>query len=238
MIDSVRNFSGNRIVNALSLRQRGRLLAHCETVPMQFGERLSEKGSPIRHVHFPLTGFASLVIVINEHMPLELNIIGSEGMLGSEIVLGTRTATYTSVVQGSGTALRMTVDEFAKQIESSPSLKKLSSCYFNVLIEQQAQSIACNCFHDVSQRLSRWILMTDDRAYGNELELTHSFLATMLGVRRSAVTIAAGHLQDQKLISYSRGRIHVLSRSGLEERSCDCYAAGVTAYEERLSGLR
>lgn len=228
------NTSGNRLIDALPSRQRGRFMAQCETVPMLFGENLTDKALRIRHVYLPLTGFASLVIVIGDHKPLELNIIGNEGMLGAEMVLGRHIAPYTSIVQGSGTALRLSASAFARELDSSPALRGICNRYFHVLVEQLAQSTACNCFHDVSQRLARWILMTLDRAGGSDLELTHAFLATMLGVRRSAVTIAAGHLQEQQLIRYSRGRIHVLSRSGLEELSCQCYAAGVEAYESGM----
>ncbi|MDT8450334.1 MAG: Crp/Fnr family transcriptional regulator [Wenzhouxiangellaceae bacterium] len=227
--------AGNTLVEALPSRQRSRLLAQCETVQMRFDKRLGEKATRIRHVYFPLTGFASLVINLNEHSPLELNMIGNEGMLGAELVLGTRIAPYTSVVQGSGSALRLSASAFGKQLHSSPALSRICNRYFYILVEQLAQSIACNCFHEVSQRLARWLLMTHDRADGKDLELTHAFLAAMLGVRRSAVTIAAGHLQQQQLISYSRGQIRILSRDGLEKVACECYAAGVKAYE---SGLR
>jgi CRP-like cAMP-binding protein len=201
---------------------------------MQFGACLAEKAQRIRHVYFPLTGFASLVISVNGHKPLELNMIGNEGMVGAELVLGTRNAPYTSVVQGSGTALRLGASAFGKQLDASPELRRICNRYFSIVVEQFAQSIACNCFHDVSQRLARWLLTTHDRADGKDMELTHAFLATMLGVRRSAVTIAAGNLQQKKLISYSRGHIRVLSRSGLEEMSCECYAASVRAHEVGL----
>lgn len=223
--------SGNKLVDSLPSRQRRKFLAQCETVPIRFGECLAAKYKRIRHVHFPLTGFVSLVIAVDGHMPLELNIIGNEGLLGAEMVLDTRIAPYTSIVQGAGTALRLSASAFSGQLDSSPALRKICNRYLHVLVEQLAQSIGCNCFHDVSQRLARWILMTHDRSDGDDLELTHAFLATMLGVRRSAVTIAAGNLQAQQLISYSRGRIQVLSRSGLEKSSCGCYAAGVSAYE-------
>lgn len=234
MIESVVKSSGNMLVDVLPSWQRSQFLAQCEMVKIQFGECLSEKTQSIRYVYVPLTGFASLVISLDGRKPLELNMIGSEGMLGAELVLGTTVAPYTSVVQGSGTALRMGVSEFSSQLDSSPELRRICKLYVHVLVEQLAQSIACNCFHDVSRRLARWLLMTHDRAHGEELELTHAFLATMLGVRRSAVTIAAGNLQRKNLISYSRGQVRVLSRGGLEEISCECYAAGVRTYQSGL----
>lgn len=226
---------GNDLIDSLPSRQRSGLLGQCETVHMTFGERLAEKAMEINHVFFPLTGFVSLVIQIDGHRPLELNIIGNEGMLGAELGLGTSSAPYTSVVQGSGTALRMTASAFSNQLDSSPALRKICNRYFYILVEQLAQSIACNSFHEVSQRLARWLLMTHDRAGRDDLQLTHAFLASMLGVRRSAVTIAAGNLQQQKLIYYSRGRIHVISRDGLEAIACGCYAAGIKAYENGLA---
>lgn len=226
--------SGNSLVDALPLWQRNQFIAQCETVPMQWGECLAEKSMQIRYVYFPLTGFASLVISVDGHRPLELNMIGNEGMLGAELVLEKRVAPYTSIVQGSGAALRLSALAFVSQLESNPALRTICNRYVSVLVEQLAQSIACSCFHDVSKRLARWLLLTHDRTGGKDLELTHAFLATMLGVRRSAVTIAAGKLQRQKLISYSRGQIRVLSRSGLEEMACECYAADVKAYQSGL----
>jgi len=207
---------------------------HCETVPLQFGDLLEKKDTAVQNVYFPLSGFASLVIKVVGHKSLELHLIGNEGMLGAELALGSGLAPHTSEVQGSGTALRISAPDFITQIESSPALRGLCNRYIYVLVVQLAQSIACNCFHDVSQRLARWLLMTHDRANGKDLELTHAFLATMLGVRRSAVTIAAGNLQQQQLIVYSRGHIRLLSRYGLEEVACECYAAGVEAYESGL----
>lgn len=234
MTEAADSLFGNDLIDFLPSRQRSRLRAQCKTVPMHFGARLAEKTKLIRHVYFPLSGFVSLVIKIDGHMPLEINIIGSEGMLGTELSLGTLCAPYTSVVQGSGMALRLSASAFSGQLDSSPALRAICNRYFYVLVEQLAQSTACNCFHDVSQRLARLLLMTHDRADGNDLELTHAFLATMLGVRRSAVTIAAGNLQHRQLISYSRGQIRVLSRGGLEKMSCECYAAGVKTYQKAL----
>lgn len=166
-------------------------------------------------------------------------MIGSEGMVGAELVLGMRAAPYTCIVQGSGIALRLDALSFCKQLETSPALREICNRFFHVLVEQMAQSIACNSFHEVPQRLARWLLAAHDCVEGEDLNFTHAFLAAMLGVRRSAVTIAAGSLQQQQLIRYSRGQIHVLSRGGLEEFACECYAAGVEAYGNMLvSGKR
>lgn len=238
VIRSAGNPVGNRLLDALPRRQRSQFLTHCETVPMQFGECLGKKDVRVQHVYFPLSGFASLVIKVVGHKPLELHLVGNEGMLGAELALGAAVAPHTSVVQGSGSALRIAVPAFFEQLEANPALREICNRYIYVLVVQLAQSIACNCFHDVSQRLARWLLMTHDRSDGKDMELTHAFLATMLGVRRSAVTIAAGNLQQQQLIVYSRGHIRLLSRYGLEEVSCECYAAGVEAYERGILPVR
>lgn len=234
MIHPSKDVSCNRLLAALPVSHRASLLAQCITVPLNFGKILAEKSQRIRYIYFPLTGFASLIIVINNHKPLELNMIGNEGMLGAEILLDRRIAAYTCTVQGTGSALRLSVPAFVRQLDVSPALRRICLRYCYVLMEQLAQSIACNCFHEVPQRLARWLLMTHDRADSDKLQLTHAFLASMLGVRRSAVTIAAGQLQEQRLISYVRGRISVLSRIGLEDVACECYAAGVKAYDEGL----
>ncbi|MBL39008.1 MAG: Crp/Fnr family transcriptional regulator [Xanthomonadales bacterium] len=231
---STGNAIGNRLLDALPRTQRSQFLAHCETVAMEFGECLGKKEMHVDHVYFPLSGFVSLVIKVAGHKPLELHLIGSEGMLGAELALGAALAPHTSAVQGSGIALRISAPDFIEQLEASPVLREICNRYIYVLLVQLTQSIACNCFHDVSQRLARWLLMTHDRAGGKDLQLTHAFLATMLGVRRSAVTIAAGVLQQRQLIVYSRGHIRLLSRYGLEQVSCECYAAGVEAYERGI----
>ena len=199
-----------------------------------FGEVLSDPGKPIRHVHFPLTGYISLVSTVSGHRPIEMGMIGNEGMLGATLTLGISTAPLRAVVQGAGSALRMTVAQFHMQLRQSPDMQRMLDRYLYIFIEQLAQTAACNSFHEVHARLARWLLMTHDRAQSDRFHLTHLYLAGMLGVRRSAVTIAAGELQRQQLIRYTRGQITIRSRRGLEEASCECYAAGIDAYARLL----
>jgi len=228
------HFAGNRLLAALPVRQRNRLLAQCQMVPLKFGDCLLEKSKRIRHVYFPVTGFVSLATITTHHKPIAITLIGNEGMVGAEVCLERRVAANMSVVQGAGMALRISVPAFVRQLAVCPVLRQSCSRYCYVLLEQMAQSIACNSFHEVPPRLSRWLLMAQDRADGANLQLTHALLAAMLGVRRSAVTIAAGQLQAIRLISYSRGDITVLSRGELEAMSCECYAVGVKAYNDGL----
>ena len=220
----------NRLIGGLPARDHARALEHCESVDLVFGTILCEPGQPFRYAYFPLTGFISLVATVSGHKPLEMGLIGNEGMLGATLALGVRNSPQRGVVQGSGTALRMTVAHLRAELRDSAALRRTLDRYLYVLMAQLSQTAACTRFHAIEARLARWLLMTHDRAHGDHFDLTHDFLADMLGVRRSAVTIAAGALQRRKLISYSRGRIVIQDRKGLEAASCECYRAVVDDY--------
>ncbi len=222
----------NRLIGGLPAKDRKRFLGRCERVDLVFGEILCESDQPFEHVYFPLSGFVSLVATVGKHQPLEMGLIGSEGMLGVTLMLGVEAAPLRGVVQGSGTALRMTAAQLRRQLRHSPALTRRLNRYLYVLMAQLSQTAACTRFHEIEPRLARWLLMTHDRAHADHFHLTHEFLADMLGVQRSAVTIAAGGLQRRKLISYSRGEIRVLDRKGLESASCECYRSVIADYEQ------
>ncbi|MGA8259618.1 MAG: Crp/Fnr family transcriptional regulator [Arenicellales bacterium] len=205
-----------------------------EPVDLSFGTILCEPEQRYRHVFFPLTGFISLVATVHRHEPLEIAMIGNEGALGATLVLGIGTAPLRGVVQGAGTALRITAPHFRRELRDSPNLSRVLKRYLYVSMEQLSQAVTCTRFHAVETRLVRWLLMTHDRAHSDHFHLTHQFLADMLGVRRSAVTIAAGVLQKKGLIHYARGDITILSRRGLEAASCECYEAAVDDYARLL----
>ncbi len=214
----------NYLITSLPYKEQTRFLQHCEPVKLEFGSVLCEPGKDFPFIYFPLTSYISVMKVVGPHPALELGMIGSEGVLGATLVLGIDTASMLGVVQGSGTALRMTLPQLKVELSASPALARLFKRYLYLLMEQLSQTAACNSFHEVDARLARWLLMSHDRSHADYFQLTHQFLADMLGVRRSAVTIAAGMLRDQKLIQYARGRITILDRQGLEAVSCDCYA--------------
>ena len=220
----------NHLLNELPRIDRHRTLARCESVDLVVGATLCETDEPLRHVYFPLSGFISLVTKVGDHRPLELGLVGSEGMLGATLVLGVNTAPQRAVVQGSGIALRMSKQELAGELRENPYLARSLNRYLYVWIAELSQSTACARFHDVEARLSRWLLTTHDRAAADHFCLTHEFLADMLGVRRSAITIAAGGLRRRRLIQYVRGEIRILDRRGLEAASCECYGAGRAQY--------
>lgn len=221
----------NRLLEALPRHARDRLLEECERVSLVFDTVLCERDRSYRHVYFPLGGSISLVATVGAHPPLEIALIGNEGMLGATLVLGVDRARLRGIVQGAGSAWRIPAPRFRRAMRESPALRGVVKRYLFVVITQLSQSTACTRFHEVEARLARWLLMTHDRAHADRFRLTHLFLADMLGVRRSAVTIAAGALQRRNLIRYARGEIDVVDRKGLEAASCECYQNVIGDYQ-------
>ena len=224
----------NRLVAALPQRDRQHLLAACTKVDLTTGDVLCEPGEPIRHAYFPLDGFISLLTTVNGHADLEIDLVGNEGMFGSPLTLGVAVSPLRALVQGSGSALRIGQASLRQELRRSAALRSALGRYVYVSLAHLAQMAACNSFHALDTRLVRWLLMTHDRAHSDEFHLTHEFLAQMLGVRRVSVTNAASALQKRKLLSYSRGNIKVLDRSGLEAASCSCYQEDRNVYERVL----
>ena len=214
----------NSLLAALPGKNYKRLASGLEPVELKFGDVLYESGQKIRHVYFPGNSLVSLLTMVDGRMALEVGMVGREGMVGLPLALGTDISPVRALVQGSGTALRMTSQRFSREIRKSPQLRQGVHRYANALIAQVSQTAACNRFHVVGARLARWLLMTRDRMRSGEFRLTHEFLAHMLGVRRVGVTTAARTLQARKLIDYSRGQIRILNHKGLEAAACECYA--------------
>lgn len=215
----------NRLLAALPSEEYARLLPHLEAVPLPFMKVLYEGGETIRHVYFPDDGLISLLIVMEDETVREIGVIGNEGMLGAAVALGMKTATTRALIQLPGSAVRMKAGALRDELEMGGALPSVLRRYSHALFAQVAQSAACVSSHAVSQRLARWLLMTHDHAPGDEFEMKHEFLATMLGATRSVVTRAAGRLQQEEMIRYTRGRVTVLDRSGLEATACECYGA-------------
>ncbi|MDB6060940.1 MAG: Crp/Fnr family transcriptional regulator [Verrucomicrobiaceae bacterium] len=225
----------NRLIDNLSSNERKQFLEQCTPVELIFGTLLCEADQPFTEVYFPLTSFISLVSSVSGHQPLEIGLIGSEGMLGATLALGILTAPSQAWVQGSGTALRMSANSFQIELKKNATLMTQLNRYLYVTMAQLSQIAACTHFHEIEVRLARWLLMAHDRAHADRFYLTHKFLADQLGVQRSAVTIAAGNLQKKHLISYTRGEIRILDRAGLEAAACECYHALIDDYARLIA---
>jgi len=226
--------TANRLLAALPGKNLEHLLANCEPIDLIFADILCVPGDRIEHVYFPTDSFISLVAPIDGYAGLEVGMIGNEGMFGVGLLLGVDVSPMHALVQGAGPALRMNAKRFRHELEDSPALHRGLNRYLYVLMSQLAQTAACTRFHVVEARLARWLLMTSDRARSDEFYLTQDFLSHMLGVRRVGVTKAARSLQKRKLISYSRGAITILDRSGLEAAACGCYLADKKTYDRIL----
>jgi CRP-like cAMP-binding protein len=225
----------NRLLDALPFKDREQLLANCEAIELVFGEVLYRANEPVSHVYFPTGGFISLVTSVDSSANLEVGLVGNEGILGVSLMLGVDVAPFYSLVQGAGSALRITTTAFLRQLENSQALQLELRRYLYVLMRQLAQTAICTRYHLVEARLARWLLMMQDRAHSDHFHVTHVFLAYILGVRRVGITKAANSLLKKKLISYKRGDITILDRVGLEAASCECYRVDKEIYERILA---
>jgi CRP-like cAMP-binding protein len=224
----------NHLIGLLARAERKRLIERCESVELQRMEMLCERHAPTRYVYFPITGFVSLGTEIDGRPDLEVGMVGCEGMLGAELLLGHTTPPWRAVVQGAGAAWRLKAATFQRALADSLPLRQLVGRYLACRIEQLTLAAGCDRFHEIGPRLARWLLMTQDRAQSDRFHMTHECLAFMLGVRRVGVTVAASLLQRQGLIAYRRGELTVLDRAGLQARACSCYASNLRAYEQTV----
>jgi CRP-like cAMP-binding protein len=213
----------NALLAALPGADYRRLLPLLEPVELAFGQVLHEHDEAVRHVYLPHDSLVSLITLVDGHSALEVGLVGREGITGSAAALGADASPFRAVVQASGSASRMTVASFRRQLGASPPLRRAVLLHVHALMTQVARTAACNRFHRVPQRLARWLLMTSDRIGSERFHLTHVFLGHMLGVRRAGVSTAANALRKRKLISYSRGEISILDIRGLRASACSCY---------------
>lgn len=213
----------NRILKALPFEEYQRLSTNLEPVSMPLGEILCHPDETITHVYFPNQGTVSLVSNFEDGTSVEVGMVGNEGMFGVCVFLGSISTPLLAQVQLPGEGLRMKADVLKKEFNKGGQLQDLLLRYTQAFITQIAQTAACNRAHPVEGRLSKWLLMCEDRAESKQLELTHEFIALMLGARRAGVTVAAGALKSRGLIDYRRGHLSILDREGLESVSCECY---------------
>ncbi len=224
----------NHLLEVFPATVRARVRTACEPVHLELAQILSEPGEATHYVYFPVDSFVSLVALVEGSPGVEVGMVGREGMLGAHLALGIARAPLHALVQGEGSAWRMTAAAFRRELRRSPAMQQAMNRYLYVLMAQQSAAAACLRFHLTGQRLARWLLMSQDRAHSNQFHVTHEFLAYMLGMRRVGITTAASALQRDGLIDYHRGDVTVIDRKGLEAAACSCYATDQRTYAERL----
>lgn len=227
----------NHLLAALPATERKRLYPHLELIHMPLGDVLYESGSQLHHVYFPTTSIVSLLYVMQDGASAEIAVVGNEGIIGVALFMGGETTPSRAVVQSAGYAYRLKGQLLKQEFNLAGALQHLLLRYTQGLITQMAQTAVCNRHHSVDQQLCRWLLLSLDRLPSNELTMTQELIAKMLGVRREGVTEAAGKLQSVGLIHYSRGRITVLDRPGLEAKACECYQVVKREFDRLLPDI-
>jgi CRP-like cAMP-binding protein len=217
------DFLANRLLAALGSEERERLLRSAKSEAIEAHQVLYAAGGQISHVYFPLSGVISLVIKMTNADDVEATTIGNEGVVGIPVILGVSSTTLEGLCQIPGRAVKIPAGVLLEEMRRTAALNRLLLCYAEAMMVQLAQHAACNRSHSMEQRCARWLLMAHDRVEGDEFPLTQQFLAQMLGVRRATVTTIAGALHKAGLIDYSRGRIRIVDRRGLERAACECY---------------
>jgi len=225
--------TGNRLLAALPPEEFERLLPHLESVPFSLGEAVYESGERMEYVYFPIDSIVSLLYTMLDGATAEMGLVGREGVVGIALFMGGESMPNRAVVQGAGTVVRIKAEALQNEFRRGGAFQLLLLRYTQALITQIAQTAVCNRLHPVEKRLCRWLLMTQDRAQSDTLQMTHEFIANMLGIQREAVSVAARRLQGKGVISYVRGRIRILDRAQLEECTCECYGV-VRDEQDRL----
>ena len=226
----------NHLLRMLPDAEWQRWLPQLEWVDMPLGQVLYESGNTLSHVYFPTTAIVSLLYVMENGASAEIAVVGNEGIVGISLFMGGESTPSRAVVQSAGQGWRLKAQMMKDEFNRAGAVLHLLLRYTQALITQMAQTAACNRHHSLDQQLCRWLLLSLDRLQGNELVMTQELIANMLGVRREGVTEGALKLQQAGLIRYARGRISVLDRQGLEQRTCECYEVVKKEYDRLLPG--
>ena len=224
----------NNILAALHKAEYERISAHLELVELPLGWKLSKVGDRVKYIHFPVSGIVSLIYDLEDGSSSETAIVGNEGMVGICIFMGGDSMPSSTEVQCAGYAYRLSRKFLQDEFALGGQLQQICLLYTLALIAQTSQTAVCNQHHLLEQKLCRLLLMIIDRVHENKVDITHELLAKLLGVRRSSVTDAAGKLQKDEIITYTRGCITALDRPKLEMRVCECYAVITNKYEHLL----
>ncbi len=224
----------NQLLAALPEAELQRWLPHLEYVDMRLGEVLYEAGSTLSHVYFPTTAIVSLLYVMQNGESAEIAVVGNDGLVGVSLFMGGDSTSSRALVQSAGGAFRLSAQMMKEEFNRAAPVLHLFLRYTQALITQMVQTAACNRHHSLDQQLCRWLLLSLDRLQGTEMVMTQALIANMLGVPLNGATEGALKLQTAGLIDYTKGRIRVLDRGGLEKRTCECYAVVKKEYDRLL----
>ncbi len=224
----------NHLLAALAGAEWQRWSPLLEFIDLPLGHVLYESGKTLSHVYFPTTAIVSLLFVMENGASAEIAVVGNEGLVGISLFMGGGSTPSRAVVQSAGKGFRLKARALKEEFDRCGPVLHLLLRYTQALITQMTQTAVCNRHHSLDQQLCRWLLLSLDRLEGSELVMTQELIANMLGVRREGVTEAALKLQSAGFIKYSRGRISVLDRPGLEKRTCECYAVVKLEYDRLL----
>jgi CRP-like cAMP-binding protein len=224
----------NQLLAALPEAELQRWVPHLEHVDMRLGEVLYEAGSTLTHVYFPTTAIVSLLYVMQNGESAEIAVVGNDGLVGVSLFMGGDSTSSRALIQSAGGAFRLPAPLMKEEFNRGGPVLHLFLRYTQALITQMVQTAACNRHHSLDQQLCRWLLLSLDRLQGTEMVMTQALIAHMLGVPLNGATEGALKLQTAGLIDYTKGRIRVLDRGGLEKRTCECYAVVKKEYDRLL----
>jgi CRP-like cAMP-binding protein len=225
----------NTLIDSLPRAARDRLLSICEPVELVSGLVVSASDSATRHVYFPTGSILSLMTSSKDSPVLEVGMVGSEGMLGLQVILAVGRVPLQASVRGGGTAWRVATQPFNRELAGSRALQHSLNRYLQVTLLQFTSEARCVRFHRIDQRLARWLLMTHDRTHADSFSVTQSLIAHLMGVRRVGIAKSAGAFQRKGIIKYVRGALTIVDRKALESQSCSCYEAARKTYARFMS---
>lgn len=228
----------NRLLTTLPTSELERLTPHLERVPLVRRMVTYDPLTPIEYLYFVETGLISVVSIMRDRTAIETATIGYEGIIGLPVFHGVDAVPEQAFVQIPGEGWRIPASTFRRLIAEMPTLSQQLHRFSVALFTLAAQCSGCNRAHTMEQRCARWLLMVHDRMPGDEFELTQDFLSQMLGVRRATVSETASQLQQAGFISYSRGRMAIVNRAGLERTACECYGIIASTFARILEGRR
>lgn len=225
--------SDNQLLAKLAVEEYEALAPHLELVSLSLSKVLFRPEDYLQHVYFPTTSIVSLLTDLSDGSGMEVGLVGSEGMVGISAILG-GSETKVATVQAQGEALKLQAVKLREEFIRGGMLQQALLHYTHALMAQISQSVVCNARHPVEGRLARWLLMYHDRLGRDDFELTHEFMAHMLGVRRAGVSEVANKLQRMGYIKYQRGHVTILDRKSMEEFACECYPVVKEKFDDFL----